>query len=249
MQGASSASVAITAQNTSPENQPAPSNIAFTIGDKPSYRLPRGVTAAPATPASCALGAAIGSACSSPIVFTVDATGVDGTYLIPIVAESGFVDRIAYFTLKVGALNLINYQSPDFMTDAHQRPQVNFTWSPPAVFAGDTVQFDAASSTVYVLGQSGFAADTLASAANADFSWSFAGVTGGSTLINPQVVYQNSGKNDVSLDVADKSANECYTSTSSGTEPCACLFISSVASGGGVTVSKPRPSFREIKPQ
>ena len=134
------------------------------------------------------------------------------------------------------------------MTDGHERPQVEFTWLPPAVFAGDTVQFDAASSTVHVT-EPDLSAGTPASAINAGFNWSFAGVTGGSTLINPSVLYQNSGIRDIALTVTD-GVGGCYTSTSSGTEPCACT-ASSVTSSAvpKIEVSKPRPSFREITPQ
>ena len=162
---------------------------------------------------------------------------------------SGPVKRIVYYTLKVGLLDLVNYESPDFLTDAHQRPQVGFTWDPPAVFAGDTVQFDAAPSTVYAE-EPNLSASTPASDANADFSWSFASITGGSTLINPQVLYQNSGVWDVSLVVTD-TVGGCYTSTSSAPEDCSCLLSLSdiIPSGDGLTVSKARPSFREITPQ
>ena len=247
--GATSMPVVITAQNTSAQDQPTANDILFSIGDTPSYQMPKDVTAN--TISSCSLGATIGSTCASSVTFTVGATAIDGTYLIPIVGQSGFVNRILYYTLKVGPLNLLTYQSPDFMTDAHQRPQVGFAWSPPAVFAGDTVQFDAASSTVYALGQPGLSASTPVSAANADFSWSFTGITGGSTLINPSVLYPAHGVSDISLIVTDK-AGGCYTSTSSGTEPCACTLSSSsgaFATVPSIDVSFPRPSFRETKPQ
>ena len=249
LQGASSAPVMITAQNTSAQDQPTANDILFSIGDTSSYRMPKDVTANPIT--VCSLGATIGSICTSSVMFTVGATAIDGTYLIPIVGTSGFVNRILYYTLKVGPLNLLTYQSPNFMTDTHQRPQVGFTWSPPAVFAGDTVQFDAASSTVYALGQPGLSASTPASAVNADFSWSFTGITGGSTLINPSVLYPAHGVSDISLIVTDK-AGGCYTSTSSGADPCACTLSSSsgaFATVPSINVSFPRPSFRETKPQ
>ncbi|MBI5912838.1 hypothetical protein HY839_00125, partial [Candidatus Azambacteria bacterium] len=247
MQGASSAPVLITATNNIA--QPATSDISFVIGDTPKYRLPKDVTVTPSTIPSCTLGAALNATCASSLIFNVGPTAVDGTYLIPIVGTSGFVNRIVYYTLKVGLLDLVDYVSPDFMTDGHMRPQAGFTWSPSAVFAGDTVQFDAASSTVYVAGQPGFVASTPVSGVNADFNWSFAGIAGGSTLINPSVLYPTHGVRDVSLAVTDK-AGGCYTSTSSGAEPCACTVSSATSTAvPKVDVSLPRPSFREITPQ
>ena len=154
IQGDSSGTITIAAANTSPTDQPGSNDIAFTIGDTSKYKLPRGVTVVPAVIPSCSLPPEIGTTCPTSFAFAVDTTGIDGTYNIPIMGTSGFVRRLVYFTLKIGPLNLLSYTSPDFYTDPHQRPQVEFSWSPSVVFAGDEVQLSGAASTVYAVGQS-----------------------------------------------------------------------------------------------
>lgn len=137
--------------------------------------------------------------------------------------------------------------SPNFNTDPHQRPRfVNspkISWSPAAPFASSTVTFSA-SSTVYVVGQAGFYANTPATLSNSTYLWTItnaAPIT--STFLNPSVFYASATSSIVTVTVTDQSGNVCYDSNSSATTiPCACTTQSSVST------SKSRPVFREVKP-
>ncbi|MBI3685351.1 hypothetical protein HY250_03020, partial [Candidatus Azambacteria bacterium] len=210
-----------------------------------NYTLPAGVTASftgsPCTPSSDAIGAT----CPAPpqVTFSVAASAADGVYNVPIFGSSGPAEVVAYFTLKIGPLNLTQYQSSDLLTEAHQRPAPFFMWSPQAPFVGDQVNFDAASSTVW--GGSGM---VPADVTNAYFGWSFTGINS-PTVSNS---YTASGIAIPTLSVRDTNPSSvCYTSVATDTtqtEACQCATSTDAFLNGGITVSKPRPFFREIKP-
>ncbi|MCR4322625.1 MAG: hypothetical protein NUV61_00875, partial [Candidatus Azambacteria bacterium] len=246
-QGFSSALVTITAQNMLA--QQVSSTISFTIGDA-KYKLPKDVTVNPSILASCTLEAPLDATCDSSIRFDVGPDAINGTYLIPIIGKSGPIKQLVYYTLKVGPLDLVSFVSPEFKTDPHQRPQGSFTWSPPAIFVGDTVSLDATPSTVYVAGQPGTAAATPANGTNAEFSWNIPNTTETPQAApNPTITFGKSGPFVASLTITDNETLQCYNALSVP-EDCWCSVVAAEMIGGAdIEVSKPRPSFREVTPQ
>jgi len=224
---------------------------------------------------SCTLGATVGSTCSAPpITFSVAATASPGSYNIPIIGTSGLAKSIpALYLLKVGTFTLTAYTSSNLYTDPHQRPVVNFTWDPLSPFAGKSATFNAidpaasvrpsaafpndppapgGESKVYVAGvSSGTNADQVLNAANATLLWNFGcasctPVT--STQLNSPVSFNTSGRFSPRLSVTDNAGNVCYSITGSDAtadNPCYCPLQLSADS---MIVSKPPPTFREIKP-
>ncbi len=151
-----------------------------------------------------------------------------------------FLCALMFIALPAYALTV--YKSPSFSTDLHQRPQVSFSWSPLSPFAGDTVTFDAALSMVYSGGSM-----TPVSGSNASLVWS---TPPGGSLITFPYTLSTSGQFDISLAITDATGNVCFPVSGSGTtanQACMCSVTKSGV-GTGLTVSKPKPIFREIKP-
>ena len=246
MQGTSTTTVAtITASST-----PAQS-VSFALGDSPDYKAPGWLNVA--LPAACTPSPIdlLGATCvSGQITFNAQSYAPNGTYSIPIAAVSGYVRKIIYYNLKVGPLELKPYEYL-FETEDHQRPQITaITKDKPTPFAGEIVMFTPVAE-VYT-GEANREADTLVSGSNAEFLWQFSTTTlesgtfpSSSSAWTPQIKFPRSGNFNISLTVRDNTGNICGPN---GNERCECPFDYFLKTGSSFNVSKPRPSFKEIKP-
>ena len=124
--------------------------ISFSVqNENNTYVLPNGISAQLTSP-SCTPDEVTKTCVSPPqVTFTINSTVADGDYMIPLLGQNSVMKRVYYLSLKVGSLNLKAEKSNPFITEAHARPYAHFTWTPPVPFVGDSVTFDAHSSTIW----------------------------------------------------------------------------------------------------